>query len=91
MTTAETAEGGEDARGNLRARWRVALAAVSVTAAVAMTGWALGTPPGGALPSGVEPAGTPSQPREATWPGTDGARIVVPMEGPDRAEAPGES
>jgi hypothetical protein len=56
MIAAETAEGGEGARGRLRTRWRVALAAVSVTAAVAMTGWALGTPPGGGPHSGVNPS-----------------------------------
>ena len=80
MTSSQTGNDKEPVRRDLRGRWRVALAAIAVTGAVAMTGWALGSPPGDALPSGVRPA-EPASPQQAPPDGgTEKMRILVPPE-----------
>ncbi len=80
MSSSETGEDQEPVRRDLRGRWRVMLAAIAVTGAVAMTGWALGSPPGDALPSGVRPAD--SSPPQETSRGeqTERMRILVPSD-----------
>ncbi|GAA0938341.1 hypothetical protein [Actinocorallia libanotica] len=77
MTSSQTGNDKEPVRRDLRGRWRVALAAIAVTGAVAMTGWALGAPPGGALPSGVRPAEPASPPQNG---GMEKMRVLVPTE-----------